>query len=222
LANQIELLARDLLDEQEWRLAQRLATVLGDDTLDAGGLVLEILPVFWEGDSSMMARTLRPDSIYRPLYYVHMYAGLPRFGKFTRIFLDMICGHLEACLEQLTQSPPKSRHPTGLFGTLASSLYRMGVIPQTLADQVSRFNKVANVPSTHLRSDERTFSVSDSALAFVMMRKLSIQLSAALKARGVNLPARWKGLDDSWLTWDRRSSNRPAAGMVSGDSPVTP
>jgi hypothetical protein len=125
----------------------------------------------------------------------------------------MVCGHLEACLERLTpQSPPKSRHPTTPFGALASSLYRTGVIAQTLADRLYRFNKVVNVASGH-SPNERRFSVSDAALAFVMMRKLSIQLFTALKARGVNLPTRWKDLDETWLTWDRKVSNRGNTGQ---------
>jgi hypothetical protein len=142
-----------------------------------------------------------------------MYSGLREFGRFTGVFLDMVCGHLEACLERLTpQSPPKSRHPTTPFGALASSLYRTGVIAQTLADRLYRFNKVVNVASGH-SPNERRFSVSDAALAFVMMRKLSIQLFTALKARGVNLPTRWKDLDETWLTWDRKVSNRGNTGQ---------
>src|SRR5437899_2254512 len=101
-----------MLDEQEWRLAQHLTTLLSDDTLDAGGLIKAILPVFSK-NSSVTARTLEPDSIYGPLHYIHMYSGLRQFARFTGIFLDRVCGHLEACLERLTpQSPPKSRHPT--------------------------------------------------------------------------------------------------------------
>jgi hypothetical protein len=66
------------------------------------------------------------------------------------------------------------------------------------------FNNIANIPAKHFTAskkvesnlDERTFSVYDATLDFVMMRHLSIQLFSLLKTKGVLLPSQWKEFDD--------------------------
>ena len=54
----------------------------------------------------------------------------------------------------------------------------------------------------------RTFSVQEAALAFVMMRNLSIQLFEVLETRGVILPHGWKDFKEEWLAWDRSVGRR--------------
>jgi ABC-type multidrug transport system ATPase subunit len=45
--------------------------------------------------------------------------------------------------------------------------------------------------------------------AIVMMRKLSIQLFALLRANGVSLPQGWPEFKDEWLSWFREYNNDP-------------
>lgn len=211
MPTQVEFLARDILDERELRLATHLSILLGIAEQDAASLIEEILPTFSEkhGDTT---RVLTPDPIYRPLYYVHSYAEQREFGRHTEAFIDDICNHLEGCLEWLTPHPPKSRHPSGPFGNLAVQLYKAGTLPRPSADQLARFSKAVNISSTKRftallaatsNPAVKTFSVVEAALAFVMMRKLSIQLFVVLKAKGVNLLQGWKEFREEWLSWDR-------------------
>jgi len=44
----IKRLAFDLLNERELQLAHHLSLLLGNDKWDAGSLVGEILPIYWE------------------------------------------------------------------------------------------------------------------------------------------------------------------------------
>jgi hypothetical protein len=82
----------------------------------------------------------------------------------------------------------------------------------SLADRLSRFNKVANIPSKHFSAqlaersnlDERTFSIHETALAFAMMRQMSIELFELLDSKGKKLPTEWKQFRDAWLIWDKR------------------
>lgn len=77
-----------------------------------------------------------------------------------------------------------------------------------LADQLLIYNKVANVPAKHMtaffqphsRIDERTFNCLDASLAFMVMRKLSIELFKILQLRGIGLPQGWREFDDNWLS----------------------
>lgn len=210
----IASLASELLDAQEWKLATRLEVLLGDNRYDAASLVEEIIPIYYEGN-----RTLDPDPIYRPFYYLHTYPDHLRFPELTRIFIENACWHLEGCLQWLTPSPPKYRGPTGPFGALLIGLYKAGVVPKGLAEDLMRFNKAVYVPAHHpsvlymSRSslDKSTFSVLEAAMVFVMMRKLSSQLFALLSQRGVRLPYGWKEFDDSWLAWNRTREQAPEA-----------
>jgi hypothetical protein len=141
-------------------------------------------------------RTIELVPVYRPLYYVHGYGGTANFENYTRTFIINICGHLEGGLVYLIPFPPKYRGPSRPFGMLVKELRNQKVLSDDLADKMWRFNKYINIPSKHFnarfrsrsRLDERTFSIYEAALAFVMMWKLSIQLFRLLKERGVNIP----------------------------------
>jgi hypothetical protein len=204
----IEEFARDILDEKELELALYLSKLLANpNNFIVGILVSKILPTYSEkrGDSSY---TLDPDPIYRPLYYVHGYANTRHFKDNTRIFLDMTAAHLEGCLLWLTRTPPKFRSAPKPFGPLVLQLLHEGLLPRELADELLRFNKIVNVPAKHMTSfykphsriDERTFSCLDASLAFMAMRKLSIELFKILCSRGINLPSSWKEFDEQWLS----------------------
>ena len=206
----IERLAVDLLDIREWQLAVRLALVLDDDAYDAGSLVEEMIPLYWErvGDRE---QTLFPDNIYRPLYYIHVWSTKKNFSEGTRAYMMVISGHLEGCLMFLTSSPPsKFGVPSNPFGRLIGPLKASGILSAELADHLWKFNAAVNIPSKHFGAyipthwtDERTFSVFEAACALVMMRKLSIQLFDILAAKGVILPHGWPSFKEEWLFWSR-------------------
>lgn len=205
--NKIRSFAKEFLDERELSLANHLTELLKDNKWDSGSFILSIIPVYWE-KIEQIHRSIEPDPIYRPLYYVHMYGRLANFENYTRIFIINICGHLEGCLVYLTRFPPKYRRPSGPFGTLVGKLRNQKVLSDDLANKLWRFNASFNVPSKHFsarfrsrsRLDERTFSIYEAALAFVMMRKLSIQLFRLLKGRGVNISTQWPEFNEDWLT----------------------
>jgi uncharacterized protein YktA (UPF0223 family) len=199
---------KDFLDECELSLANHLTELLKDNKWDSGSFILSIIPIFWEDIEQRYRQTIEPDPIYRPLYYVHSYGGTANFENITRIFIISICSHLEGCLVYLTPSPPKYRMPSRPFGTLVEKLWDQKVLSDDLADKLRRFNNSFNIPSKHFnarfrsrsRLDERTFSIYEAALAFVMMRNLSIQLFRLLKKRGVNISAQWPEFNEDWLT----------------------
>jgi len=198
-----------MLDERELHLASHLSELLSNGKWDGASLVEDIVPVY--SDESRK-QTLEPDPIYRAFMYLHDYADSIDFAKNTRIFILNACWHIEGCLVCLTPSPPRFRGTKGPFGKLVNTL-KEEVLPLQLADQLMKFNKVVYVPAHHPSSqyvpksltDERTFSVHDAALAFVMMRKLSMQLFQLLESKGISLPHKWKNFRDEWLVWDRKS-----------------
>lgn len=204
----IEEFASEFLDKKEIELAGNLSRLLENPRyVFVGVLVSEILPTYSEkrGESSY---TLEPDPIYRPLYYLNMYADTRHFKENTRIFIDMAGAHLEGCLLWLTKNPPRFRSPSKSFGPLVYDLLKEGVLSEQLADKLLRFNKVAYIPAKHMtaffephsRIDVRTFSSFDASLAFMAMRKLSIELFRILQTKGVFLPQGWKEFDDNWLS----------------------
>jgi hypothetical protein len=207
----ITLLAGELLDGGELKLSLRISQVLGDPTLDAFALISDILPKYSERKEGRLL-SLSPRSVYRPLFYVADYAGKTHFEEHSRIFIDNACSHIEGCLLWLTRSSVKYESPQVPFGPLVYKLWKDGRITKELAGQLLKFNEVVNVPSKHqtvqdflgLSLEERSFSVLDAALSFVMMRKLSMQLFAILKQNGVTLPGEWKEFKEEWLSWDRR------------------
>ncbi len=212
--NSKTVFAKYFLDEKEIELGFYLSRILcNPHCTQAGNLVSKILPRYWEkrGDSSY---TLEPDPIYRPLYYVEMYAKGRDFKENTRIFLDMAAGHIEGCLLWLTKTPPKSRGRSKPFGPLVYELCGQGILSEELANQLLTFNKLFNVPAKHMnanskprsRLDERTFSCLDAALGFMVMRKLSIELFKILIQKGICLPQGWPDFGDNWLSpiWSLR------------------
>ena len=211
----IERLAADLLDQPELQLAERLALLLDDDTLDSGSLIEDMIPIYWERVDDRL-RSLSPDNIYRPLYYVHAYGSLRNFRDKTRTFMTSISGHLEGCLLYLTPSPPEHGVPPRPFGRLVSPLKRTRVLSTELADQLWRFNAAVNVSSKHFDAymptrwlHERTFSVTEAAYAFLLMRRLSIKVFALLKANGVILLHDWPDFKNEWLSWSRQINHGP-------------
>lgn len=178
---------------------------------DAASLVEEILPVYCErvGDKDHI---LFPSNIYRPLYYIHSWSSPGNFRESTRAYMIVISGHLEGCLLFLISSrPSKYGAPSQPFGRLIDPLKASGILSAELADQLLKFNTAVNVPSKHFGAyipthwlNERTFSVMETTCAFVLMRKLSIQLFALLKANSVVLPHRWPEFKDEWLSWSHK------------------
>ena len=206
--NAIAQLAGQILDEKEWQLSLFLSELLENPRCYlVGSLVKDILPKYSEkrGDHSC---TLQPDPIYRPLYYLHIYSDMRNFSKFSRHFITLTGGHIEGCLLWLTKTPPKYRSPSKPFGTLVHELYNEKILPEKLFDELKKYNKVANVPAKHFTAhyepqsniEKRTFTCLDASLAFMMMRKLSMQLFDLLLSRGVVLPQLWKKFDNNWLS----------------------
>lgn len=206
--SEIEEFAREFLDKKEFELAEYLSRLLRNPNCKyVGVLVSEILPNYSEkrGDSYY---TLEPDPIYRPLYYLEMYANSRHFKDNTRIFLNNASAHLEGCLLWLTKTPPKYRSPPKPFGGLVYGLLEERILTKELADQLLAFNRLINVPAKHMtaffqphsRLDERTFSCLDASLAFMAMRKLSIDLFKILDESGISLPQHWKEFDDNWFS----------------------
>ena len=205
----IEQLATDLLDQGALQLAEHLALLLDDDRWDSGSLIADIIPIYWERVGERL-RTLSPGNIYRPLYYVHTWGSLRDFKDTTRTFMTFISSHLEGCLLHLTSSPPEHRVPPRPFGRLVKPLKRASILSAELADQLWKFNEAVNVSSKHFDAymptrwlDERTFSVMEAAYAFLLMRRLSIELFTLLKANGVILPYGWPDFKNEWLSWSR-------------------
>jgi hypothetical protein len=206
-------LAREILNNNEFQLAEFLSDLLGNPKCKFVYLLMEdILPVYYE-KSGAVTRTLSPDPIYRPLYYIHSYSISPHFEDCTRAFIAMTGAHIEGCLYWLTKEPQEFGSPSKPFGGLVKLLFQEGVLPEKLVNNLFRFNEVANIPAKHFiashysRSliDERTFSVFDAALDFVMMRNLSIQLFSLLLSKRVALPHLWKEFDNEWLSEKWRS-----------------
>jgi hypothetical protein len=205
-------LAQETLDDNELALAQFLSELLADPRCKFVYLLVgDILPVYSEkrGDSSY---TLQPDPIYRPLYYIHSYSSMRTFERFSRGFVAMTGAHIEGCLLWLTKTPPKFRAPSKPFGNLVWMLFNEGILPETLSDKLLKFNQIANIPAKHFGAfntprsiDERTFSIFEAALDFMIMRNLSMQLFDLLQARGVALPHVWNKFDPDWLSENWRS-----------------
>ena len=206
----IELLADDLLDQREIQLAEHLATLLDDDKIDSGSLIEDIIPIYWEKVDDRL-RSLDPDAIYRPLYYIYSYGSLPDFRSRTRTYITFVSNHLEGCLINLTLSPPRYRGTRRPFGGLVNQLQTSGILSAELASQLLRFNALFNVPSKHFNAytpihwlDERTFNVIETAYAFMLMRTLSIKLFVLLNANGITLPHDWPDFKNEWLSWSHK------------------
>ncbi len=204
--SEIERLAFDLLNETELQLADHLLFLLGDDKWDAGTLVGEILPVYWEkvGDRS---QNCYPGNIYRPLNYIHVWSAGGGFKDSTRAYMDVISSHIEGCLQNLLKLPIYGREMLRAFGPGVAELKKQKILSAELANQLWRFNDVINVPAKRFGAyaptnwlDERTFSASETVLAIVIMRKLSMQLFELLKTNGVFPTHEWPEFRDEWLS----------------------
>ena len=213
-STEIELLAKKLLGEREFRLALHLAGLMERPDYRATYLIRQIIPVYHKN-----RQTLEPRGVYRLLYYVDTYSTGGHKRRLVRFFIHMMCNHIEECLEALYGNviPRPWGQP---MGRLVIELNRNDVIPDELAEQLSAFNKVVFVPAKHFvnrenlpRSiDKRTFGVLDGTLTFVMMRKLSIQLFEIMRGHGIILPEGWKDFDDRWLSWNEKVDSETALG----------
>lgn len=210
-------LASETLDERELKLAEHLAMLLDDNTWDAASLIEEIIPVYWERVDDF-DQTLDPDNVFRPLYYIHGKATMSAemFRENTRAYMLFISGHIEGCLQQLMPFPRDDRKISKTFGPLVAQLKNKGALSGKLADKLWKFNEAINVPSKHFgaymptrRLKERTFSVIETALALVLMRKLSMQLFDLLDITGKPLPRKWPAFQEEWLTWNRQVRDNP-------------
>jgi hypothetical protein len=199
-----ERLAGTILSENERKLAKHLAALLGNRKYDTRPLIAEILPRDWESNRK---HTLKPREVYRPFLYLRMRCN-DRPPE-TRYLIHLTGLHLEGCLKWLAQSTPE--FPAKLlsqpFGGLVIQLRKQGTLHATLAKDLLEFNSIVNVPAKHIIAttispelDKRTFSVLDVSLAFVMMRKLSMQLFDILRSRGVAVPQEWKTFNENWLS----------------------
>lgn len=204
-ATEIEILAKRMLDEKELKLAFHLAMLMKKSPAKARTLMREILPIYHRN-----LDTLEPRAIYRHLYYMDDYSRGAYIRRFTRFFIHMTCGHLEACLHVLA----KLRRP---FGPLVYKLQADGIITQQLKDQLLDFNNTVYIPAKHFiarenlprKINKRTFAVEDGTLAFMMARKLSMELFSIIKSRGTPLPEDWKPFNEEWLSWDRDGNSAP-------------
>lgn len=202
----IKQLALDLLDEKELQLADHLHVLLGDDKWDAGPLIGEILPIYWERIGDRL-RNCYPSNIYRPLNYIHVWSSTGDFANSTRAYMDVISNHIEGCLQNFLYPGDEHRGASKAFGPLIAELKKQGILSADLASSLWKFNEAVNVPSKHFGAyaptrwlDERTFSAIETVYAIVIMRKLSIQLFALLKANGISLPHEWSDFKDEWLS----------------------
>ena len=171
----IEQLAVGLLDEREWQLAKRLALILDDDAYDANSLIEEIIPIYWErvGDRE---RTLFPDNIYRPLYYIHGWSGNRNFRDSTRAYMLVISGHIEGCLMYLTSSPPSQYGvPSRPFGRLIHPLKKSGILSSALADQLWKFSAAINVSSKHFGAYIPTHGLNERSFSVLSNREYSLK-----------------------------------------------
>lgn len=223
----IESLADILLDGKEKALAYHLNVIMGNDKYDALLFLALILPKYWNGEGKSRS-SLPPRSVFKRLYYVHQTGGMREFREKTRDFMIDIAGYLEGCLYHLyVEGAGPYPHPNLPFGPLVERLRRRGIIPEGLVLQLKAYNKAVNVPSKHFdafpvpeRLDERTFSVYDAALAFVMTRKISLQLFPIMRAKGIIGDVDWPPFDERWLKVfpliERRQSNTRGEQCQSG------
>ena len=120
----------------------------------------------------------------------------PNFAADTRHFIALLAAHIEGCLFWLTKEAIEFGSPALPFGGLVKRLCKENILHKKLATYLLDFNNIANIPTKHFTAskriqsnlDERTFSIYEAALDFVIMRRLSIQLFSLLKAKGVLLP----------------------------------
>ncbi len=213
--SEIERFAFDLLDQRELRLVDHLSLLLGDDKWDAGPLVGEILPIYWEKVGNR-SQNCQPGNIYRPLNYVHVWSSQGGFKNSTRAYMDVISSHIEGCLQNLLKLPTQGRAMSRAFGPAVERLKKQKILSVEFAEQLWRFNEVINVPAKHFGAyaptnwlDERTFSVIETVYAIVIMRKLSIQLFTLLEAILVSLPHGWPEFKDEWLSSFLEFNNDP-------------
>lgn len=187
----IKTLARKMLDKRELELAVRFAKLMAESGKAIDPLILDILPTYYEGN-----QTLEPRAVYRSLMYVHNNAVT---GD-ARTMIHMSGDHLESCLQGLGAGDKP-------LGWQINILQKKGMLSDDLASQLSAFNKDVYVSAKHTSSikailesriDKRTFTALDAAYAFLMVRRLSIELFKLLKSHGTVLPQDWKDFKDEW------------------------
>jgi hypothetical protein len=200
-------LAQRVLDKDEYSLALYLSELLEDTKCNFVYLLMEdILPKYYEKKEGTY--TLAPDAIYRPLYYVHMDCGSTNFAEITRHFIALSAAHIEGCLYWLTKEAIEFGSPDLPFGGLVKRLFKENILPEKLVIDLFEYNHLANIPAKHFTASkriqsniyERTFSICDACLNFMITRSLSIQLFSILNSNRVKLPSKWKEFDNEWLS----------------------
>jgi hypothetical protein len=198
--------ADSILDENERMLGQHLAELLGSTEDTGASLIAQILPIYCEkrGDTACV---FEPRNVYKSLHYIDWH-WKDRPAD-TRYLMHMTGQHIESCLKCLAEHAPRtpsSLRYQPLGKRLIEELEKAGALPSGLAEHLLTFSFVINVPAKHISAkrvnaelDKRTFSVLEAALAFVIMRKLSIQLFDILRENGVVLPQGWKDFNEDWL-----------------------
>lgn len=192
----VDDLAKNLLDEKELDLAAHLSQLLSRPGMEAYTLVGEILPTYHDG-----RQVLEPRNIYRSLNYVHVEAAKSGDPFMVRYFIHTMGTHLETCLYHLD-----FRYHNMSLGVMVEGLRKQGILQPELAKALFDFNKIfirakhlVDPPALPSSLDERTFVFSDGALAFLIMRKLSMQVFKFLKKGGIAILEDWKDFDDKWI-----------------------
>jgi hypothetical protein len=201
-------LATKILGKEELELVDHLFLLFNDESINSSRLIGEIIPRYWE-DCDTGRQSIEPDCIYRALYYIHFDSEYGSLKYSSRSFLQMMSNHLEGCLQYLLNQNNTSRsNLQGSFGQLAFELSKGGIITKQLKDELQKFNNLIDIPSKHMKAylptrqlSERTFSVLEAAEAFVLMRKLSIQLFSIMRSTGIGVTAEWPSFNPIWLTW---------------------
>lgn len=189
-------LAKKLLEKRELDLSNHLSQLLGRPGRSAYALIGEILPVYHDG-----RQVLEPRNIYRSLNYIHVEAAKSGDPYMVRYFIHTMGGHLETCLYHFD-----FRYHNLSLGVVVKGLRNQGILLPELAQALFDFNKIYT-HAKHLDDplvlpssmDERSFSFRDGALAFLIMRKLSMQVFRLLKRKGATIPEDWREFDDRWL-----------------------
>lgn len=199
-------LAAEVLTEEELLLSIHLERILVGKKLDSERFLNRILPRWWE-EIGEHVRSLLPEGIYRPLYYVVGYGRRPDFRRVTRTFIQNVSAHFEGAIHQLRVVSVGKRGPKSTRGEI-ERLRNDRVFTEELAGGLHRFNEVVNIQSKHFDAmlsprwlNLRTFSTLDASRAFVLMRHFSIRLFGLIQQNGGSLPYVWPDFDPYWLDW---------------------
>jgi len=206
----ISRLTDSLLTDKEITLAKRLNYLIRTKRMkQAWALLEQVLPKYWKEERGIL-RTLSPDSVYRPIYYLN---EPYEFVRNPRHMIVLMGNHLGGLLEHLMDlhGPP--------LGGLTNALSKTK--PSKLTSLLLEFNSIyvrAKHPSAdpflQKRLDRRTFPTREAIFCLIMMRHLSMKLFDLLRENGKPLAEGWKQIDSEWLSWNREEPISPARGVI--------